>query len=58
MAGHFILTCKDCGSHELSVVWLRSENLTAKKSLNAWMCWPEPRFKESWANKNWIRPDR
>ena len=21
-------------------------------------CFPEPRFKESWAKRNWIQPDR
>jgi hypothetical protein len=25
---------------------------------NPWKCWPEPRYVEMWAKKNWIRPSR
>lgn len=24
---------------------------------NPWKSWPEPRYRESWAKKNWLRPD-
>lgn len=23
---------------------------------NPWICWPEPRYREKWAKKNWLRP--
>jgi hypothetical protein len=24
---------------------------------NPWKSWPEPRYRETWAKKNWLRPD-
>ena len=23
---------------------------------NPWLCWPEPRYREKWKEKNWLRP--
>ena len=23
---------------------------------NPWLCWPEPRYREKWAKKKWLRP--
>lgn len=28
------------------------------KDFNPWRCFPNPKYKESWAKKNWIRPNR
>jgi len=28
------------------------------EDFNPWKCWPEPRYKEKWAKKNWLTPDR
>jgi len=25
---------------------------------NPWKCWPEPRYKDVWATKNWLRPSK
>ena len=28
------------------------------EGFNSWKSWPETRYKEKWAKKNWIRPDK
>jgi hypothetical protein len=58
----FYVHCGDC-DREIEFGWSHPDRggriwPVECEDFNPWKCWPEPRYRENWAKKNWIRPDR
>jgi len=53
--------CSECGK-EIEFGWSHPERggriwPADSADFNPWKSWPEPRFRETWASKGWLRPD-
>jgi len=58
----FYVHCSDC-DQEIEFGWSHPNRggriwPVECEDFNPWKCWPEPRYRESWAKKNWLRPDK
>lgn len=57
----FSVFCAGC-DREIEFGWSHPERggriwPTESRDFNPWKCWPEPRYRENWLQKGWIRPD-
>ncbi|MGB3478357.1 MAG: hypothetical protein WBB67_04270 [bacterium] len=56
----FYLRCNGCNK-EIEFGWShpdRGGRIWPSECIdfNPWLCWPEPRYREKWAKKGWLRP--
>jgi len=56
----FYVNCADCDL-EIEFGWShpgRAGRIWPAEcsDFNSWKCWPEPRYREAWIKKDWIRP--
>lgn len=56
----FFVNCADC-DREIEFGWSHPDRMgriwpAECSDFNPWKSWPEPRYRENWKNKNWLRP--
>ncbi len=55
----FFVNCEGC-DREVEFGWSHPDRAgriwpAECTDFNPWLCWPEPRYKDSWQTKNWLR---
>jgi hypothetical protein len=56
----FYVKCNGC-NREIEFGWSHPDRggriwPSECTDFNPWRCWPEPRYREQWANKGWLKP--
>jgi len=59
--GEFFVNCGGC-NREIEFGWSHPDRggriwPVESSDFNPWKSWPEPRYKESWRAKGWLRPN-
>ncbi len=57
----FYVRCADC-DREIEFGWSHPDQMgriwpVESSDFNPWKSWPEPRYRDAWAAKDWLRPE-